>query len=329
MRGEEADELNVLIRKQDHVISRAQALSAGITPSALRHRLRPGGPWSICLPGVYLAETGAPTQAQRETAAILYGGPCSVLTGAVALRHHRLPAPDSAVVDILIRAQSRRQSISYVRVHRTSRMPEVVFGAPHRPYAPPARAAADAVRGLTDLRAARALLAGAVQSRGCATWQLGQELSAGPVRYSALLRSVLAEVADGVRSAPEAELRDLVEKAGLPMPLFNPRLYLPNGTFVACPDAWWPEAGVAIEIDSKRWHLSPDAWERTMDRHAQLGQYSIVTLHFTPHMLRSDPAPVIAKMKNAYKSGIARPRLRITTLAAPGVPCVDVPALSL
>lgn len=172
------------------------------------------------------------------------------------------------------------------------------------------------MRGLTDLRAARALLAGVVQNRGCAPRQLKQELDAGPVQYSALLRSVLAEVADGVRSAPEAELRDLIKRAGLPMPLFNPRLYLANGTFIACPDAWWPEAGVAVEIDSKRYHLSPDDWERTMDRHDQLSQYSIVTLHFTPHKLRSDQASVISVLKNAYKSGIARPRLGIRALPA-------------
>jgi hypothetical protein len=316
MAGAERDDLSALIKKQDHVVSRKQVLAAGLSPGALRHRLRPGGPWSVCLPGVYLTATGAPTQAQQETAAVLYGGRHSVLTGAAALRHFRMAAPESAVIDILIPAQSQRRSLSYVRVHRTTRMPEMVYGPPHRVCAPPARATADAVRWLTDLRAARALLAGVIQNRGCALGQLEQELSAGPVQYSALLRSVLAEAADGVRSAPEAELRDLIKKAGLPMPLFNPRLYLPDGTFIACPDAWWPDAGVAVEIDSKRWHLSPDDWERTMDRHDQLSQYSIVTLHFTPHKLRTDQGFVIAKLKNAYKSGIARPRLHLTTLPA-------------
>jgi hypothetical protein len=318
MAGREADILGPLIRKQDCLVSRTQALAAGLSPGVLRHRLRLGGPWSVCLPGVYLTVTGTPTQAQREIAAILYGGPNSVLTGTVALRHHRLPAPDSAAIDLLIPAPSRRQSVSYVCVHRTSRMPGIVFGPPHRAYVSPARAAADAARGLTDSRAARALLAGVVQSGGCTTAELADELNAGPIRYSALLRSVLAEVAEGVRSAPEAELRDLIKKAGLPMPLFNPRLYLPNGTFIACPDAWWPEAGVAVEIDSRRWHISPDDWERTMDRHDQLSQHSIVTLHFTPHKLRSDQVFVMTKMKNAYQSGTARPRLRITTLPAVG-----------
>lgn len=316
MAEREPDALSALLRKQDSVVSRKQALAAGLSASALRYRLRANGPWSGCLPGVYRAETGTPTQAQREIAALLYGGPHAVLTGAAALRHYLLPAPESAAVDILIPARSQHNSVSYVRVHRTTRMPEMVYGPPCCRCAPPARAVADALRGLASLREARALLAGVVQDRGCAPCQLRRELDAGPVQHSRLLRSVLAEVADGVRSAPEAELRDLIKRAGLPMPLFNPRLYLPDGTFIACPDAWWPEAGVAVEIDSKRWHLSPDDWERTMDRHGQLGQYAIVTLHFTPHKLRTDQAFVIASLKNAYKSGTTRPRLPIKTVPA-------------
>ena len=192
------------------------------------------------------------------------------------------------------------------------------IAATRRPRGPPRTPSADAVRGLTDLRAARAVLAGVVQSHGCTTSDLAAELKGGPVQYSALLREVLAEVAEGARSAPEAELRELIKKAGLPVPLFNPRLYLPNGTFIACPDAWWPEAGVAVEIDSKRWHASPDDWERTMDRHDKLSQHSIVTLHFTPHRLRNDRAFVMAAMKAAYQSGAARPRLQITALPAVG-----------
>ena len=316
MSEKEPDALSALLRKQDSVVSRKQALAAGLSSSALRYRLRAGGPWSVWLPGVYRAETGTPTQAQREIAALLYGGAHAVLTGAVALRHYLLPAPESAAVDILVPARSQHKYVSYVRVHRTTRMPATVYGPPCRPCAPPARAAADALRSLTDLREARALLAGVVQNRGCAPWELRQELDAGPVQYSKLLRSVLAEVAAGARSAPEAELRDLIKRAGLPMPLFNPKLYLPDGTFIACPDAWWPEAGVAVEIDSKRWHLSPDDWERTMDRHGQLGQFAIVSLHFTPHKLRTDQAFVIARLKNAYRSGSTRPRLDIKAIPA-------------
>jgi hypothetical protein len=262
-----------------------------------------------------------PTQSQWETAAILYAGPHGGITGAAALRFYEfraIPRRARDDIDVLIPARFQRASTGCVRVHRTSNMPHMwASGASARRYAYPARAVVDAARWETDLREVRALVGDAVQNRHCAIAQLSHELCLGGTPNGALLRKVIAEVADGVRSAPEAELRDLIIKARMPVPLFNPRLYLPNGKFIARPDAWWPEAGVAIEIDSREWHLAPDDWERTMARHSDLGQYGIVTLHVTPHQLRAEPAPVLRKAANAYKAGVARPRLDIVTLRAP------------
>jgi hypothetical protein len=268
--------LQRLIRQQDSVVSRAQALRAGLSRHAIGYRLRDGGPWRVLLPAVYLALPGAPTQAQWETAAVLYAGPYAMITGAAALRFYEfreIPRRDGDAVDLLLPARFQRASTGCVRVHRTSHMPPMWSKGPSaRRYAFPARAVVDTARWL--------------------------------------------EATDGVRSAPEAELRDLIIKARMPLPLFNPRLYLPSGKFIACPDAWWPDAGVAIEIDSRRWHLSPDDWERTMARHSDLGQYGIVTLHATPHQLRTAPAPFLCKAANAYKAGMERPRLNILTLPA-------------
>jgi hypothetical protein len=317
---EESRWLLAVVRQQDHVVSREQALRGGLTRNVLRNRLRPAGPWRRLLPGVYLTVTGTPTQAQREMAAVLYAGPQSVITGAAALRYHRLPTPQSKLVDVLVPAQMQRQSKSYVRLHRTRRLPAGIYGLPHRPYASPARAAADTALWLRDLQEVRAVIAGAVQHRnGCTAGELADELRASPIRGSALLRRVVTEVTDGIRSAPEAELRDLVKMAGLPMPLFNPRLYLPNGTFLGCPDAWWAEAGLAAEVDSREWHMNPRDWERTLSRHARFGEHGIVTLHFTPRQLRTESATVVAQLRNAHHAGNNRPRLPITVLpATPG-----------
>jgi hypothetical protein len=312
--------LQKLIQRQDSVVSRAQALRGGLSRHGIGYRLRDGGTWRVLLPAVYLTLPGVPTQAQWETAAILYAGPHAVITGAAALRFYefrQIPRQDGDVVDILIPARFQRASTGCVRVHRTSHMPPMwVKGWSARRYAYPARAVVDTARWLADLREVRALVGDAVQNRHCAIAQLADELRVGGTPNGGLLRRVIAEVTDGVRSAPEAELRDLIIKARMPMPLFNPRLYLPNGSFIACPDAWWPDAGVAIEIDSRQWHLAPDDWERTMTRHSDLGQYGIVTLHATPHQLRTDPAPFMRKAANAYKAGTARPRLNILTLPA-------------
>jgi len=306
-------------RRQDWVVSRTQALEAGLSRHAIGHRLRTGGPWRTLLPGVYLMQSGAPSAAQREIAATLYCGPHAVITGAAALRFYKfreVPRQAGDPVDVLLPDRIRRVSTGWVVVHRSTCMPHWIWGQQGRRYVLPARAVADTARMLTDLRQVRALVGHAVQNSHCAADQLADELRQGGRPNGALLRRVIAEVTAGVRSAPEAELRDLIIKAGLPVPLFNPRLYLPNGTFLACPDAWWPEAGVAIEIDSRQWHLAPDDWERTMNRHSDLGQYGIVTLHVTPHQLRADPRSVLRKAVNAYKSGTARPRLDILTLPA-------------
>jgi hypothetical protein len=316
MLDREPPALRALIAKQSAVVTRAQALRGGLSHHAVSHRLRAGGPWQPLLPGVYLTVTGKPTQRQREIAAVMYGGTYAVITGLAAVRHHRMPGPETDAVDLLVPARRQCRSVSYVVVHRTTRMPKLVMGPPEVSYALPARAVADAARWLTELREVRALVAGAVQSRRCTLDELAEELREGPRQDSRLFRVVLSEVADGVLSAPEAELRELIIKAGLPLPLFNPWLYLADGTFIGRPDAWWPEAGVAVEVDSKRWHFWEADWERTMDRHTDLGQYSIVSLHFTPHKIRTEPKTVMDKMANAYNSGIQRPRLPIKAVPA-------------
>ena len=71
------DALDRLLIQQLDVIARSQALAVGLTDNALRHRLRPGGPWRALLPGVYMAATGAPTTLQQEMAALLYAGPAA------------------------------------------------------------------------------------------------------------------------------------------------------------------------------------------------------------------------------------------------------------
>lgn len=134
---------------------------------------------------------------------------------------------------------------------------------------------------------------------------------------SARLRQVLAEVADGAWSVAEAEFRDLIIRARLPLPVFNARLFTPDGNFIARPDAWWPREGVAAEIDSREWHLSPADWERTMRRHACMSSHGILVLHFAPRQIHTNPAAVVDAITDTLAAGGARPVLPlISRLAA-------------
>jgi very-short-patch-repair endonuclease len=313
--AEDRKPLQVALRRQELVLSRAQALAFGITSDALKYRARAGGPWQRLLPGIYLTVTGTPTIRQLEIAALLYAGRDSVLTGLAALRHHGMQMPQPEVATVLIPGGHVRRSRAFVKVVPTSRMPVPVHFNGAVSFAPPARAVADAARELHGFREARALVADAVQQRYCRIEHLQEELTHGPVRGSAWLRRALAEVTGGIRSGAEGDFGDLLRRSGLPMPMFNARLYV-GKTFIAVADAWWAEAGVAAEVDSRAWHLSPDDWERTMQRHARLSAQGIIVVHFSPGQIRTEPARVVADIKAALAAGRARPRLAVRALDA-------------
>ncbi len=291
-----------MLTDQRGVLSRAQALSLGVSKSALQYRIAPGGPWQRLLPGVYLTVAGRPGLEQLEMAALLYAGPVSAITGPAALRSYQLAAPDTRVIDVLLPASRERHDRRFVALHRTWRMPQKVLMSGAISYVMPARAVADTARGLERLSDVRALVAEAIQRHQCTIADLKAELAEGPMRDSARLRLVLAEVADGIRSAPEGELRDLIVTSDLPMPMFNPSLFL-DGKFLAKPDAWWPQSGVAAEIDSRQWHWPVDRWEATMARDACLGAAGIVVLHFSPRQLRTEPRQVVQRIAGALRNG--------------------------
>ncbi len=303
-----------LLTNQRNVLSRAQALTLGFTVDTVRYRIRPGGPWQRLLPGVYLTTTGEPTWEQRVMAAQLYAGPDAVVTGLAALRGQEIRAPETELVDVLVPATHRGTSRDFAVLHRTRRMPSREMCDLALRFAPPPRAVADAIRTL-EVADARAVVAWAVQRRRCTVATLAAELAAGPVRGSARLRAVLAEVADGVRSAAEAEFREVILASRLPVPMFNPILRL-DGEFLAQPDAWWPDAGVAAEVDSREWHLLPEHWENTLARGRRMAAAGIGHLHFSPRELRDDPDGLITEIQGALERGRLLPGVTWQAAAA-------------
>ncbi len=306
--------LRDLIQRQSCVITRRQALDAGLHPNVLHRRARAGGPWRQVLPGVYVTVTGTLTMEQRDVAAILYGGLGATLTGAAALRRHGMRV-QSESIEVLVPANRRPKSTEFVIVQRTARLPARVCYAGPVQYALAARAVGDAARGMRDLADVRAIVAGAVQGRRCTVEQLEEELSEGPIHGSALFRAALGEVAEGTRSGPEGELLALIRRGKLPPPMLNARLFVGN-ELVARPDAWWPDFGVAVEVDSKEWHLAPEMWERTMRRHTRLSALGIMVLHYSPRQIRDEPDEVLTTIRNALDRRKGQAALAIRTLPA-------------
>lgn len=300
---------------QLYVISRPQALACGLTAGALRHRTRPDGPWRALLPGVYLVDAREPNVPQREVAAMLYAGDGSMITGIAALWRHgiRYPVPDT--VDVLVPALRKVQSTGFARLWRTTRLPARPWTVGGIRFAPAPRAVADAALNPTASDEVRAIVAAAVQQNRCTIPELTAELSRGPVRGSARFRQALAEVASGVRSIAEGDLRNLLRRGRVPAPYYNAKLFA-GEVFLAMPDAWWPAAGIAVEVDSREWHLSPADWERTLRRHAEMSAHGIIVLHFTPGQIRREPERVLAAIRKALAAAAGRPALDIRTVPA-------------
>lgn len=306
-----------LLYNQYNVIARRQALALGVTRNALRHRLRRDGPWRKILAGVYIAETGTVSPEQRDMAALLYAGPGSVITGAAAVRRHRLTCAGLGDVDLLVRVQSRVRSAGFVRIQHTNRMPENVWSTRGLRFAPLARAVADAARGMSRFEEVQALVCEAVQRGRCPLEDLIDELDAGPKAGSRLFREALAGIAAGIRSVAEADLKRAIDRSALEKPIYNPRLYLFDGTaftFLGIPDAWWQRAGVAAEVDSLQYHFKVRDYEATLDRHNRMERAGIHLLHFLPRNIKPDQRKVLADIKGAVDAGNRNPPLPIVAV---------------
>ena len=114
------------------------------------------------------------------------------------------------------------------------------------------------------------------------------------------------EVGDGIRSAAEAWARSLVLRSRLPAPMWNVELRDKQGRRLAVVDAWWADVGLAWEIDSTEFHLSPADHERTTRRHSALTAAGVLVMHTVPSRLRKDPAGVLRDLCGAYDSAGSR-----------------------
>ncbi|MEV4558957.1 type IV toxin-antitoxin system AbiEi family antitoxin domain-containing protein [Kitasatospora sp. NPDC049285] len=266
--------LEELARRQQNVVTASQLRARGVPARMVSEHCRSGGPWQRLLPRVYLLQDGSPTPEQRMWAALLYaaqngreegGREGAVITGAAALALYgfvsmpRLPAVLG--VEVLVPRQRRLRDSGPVRIRRTER--ELVARSVHGlACAPVARAVADAIREWTEQGAfetglvgpglLRAVLREAVEREGgCAAAELIGELADAGLLEEPRVRAAVDELLAARRESAFAKLAGLAAEQGLPAPLAGPELRMRGGTYIAVPDLYWPEAAVAVEVDSE------------------------------------------------------------------------------
>ncbi|MCD2193230.1 hypothetical protein LQ327_07505 [Actinomycetospora endophytica] len=282
----------------------AALVDLGMRRETIARRVR-AGVWLRPFPGVIIMQSGAPTREQLILAALLYAGDGAVLTGAEAVRRQGLRRlPEIPELHVLVEEDRHRRCLPTLVVERTARPPATVE-RDGTVVATLDRAVLDTARRLTDRDQIRALLADAVQQRRSTPDRLRDELDAGNQRGSALVREVLGEIADGIRSASEGWGRDLHARSGLPPMLWNPRLYFPGGRFLASPDGYLPCVGMAWENDSLEFH--PVEEDDTARRRADMIAAGVIVAHHRPRRLRTEPERVIEELRAHYRLAASRP----------------------
>jgi hypothetical protein len=108
---------------------------------------------------------------------------------------------------------------------------------------------------------------------------------------------------------------DLISRSSLPEPEFNVALYALDGEFLGIVDAWWEQAGVAAEVDSREFHFSDVDWDATMKRHNRITKRRVQLLHFPPVRIRTEGHGVLAELRSAIETGLAAPPLPIRAVS--------------
>jgi hypothetical protein len=292
-----------LLVRQKGLLTAAQAFELGL-PRATLHRRTRGErpPWQRVLPRVYATFAHPLTFQQKVVAAWLYGGPGAALTGGAALHWRALAYLPTEVkgipVDIVVPGRRQCASIEFVRVARSERA-FATTTVDHVPCVIVARAVADCSRRLSSYDTVLAVVASALNSSRTTLDELCAEVAAGSNKGSRLLRRVLMEASQGVRSVPESRLLALLLGSGLPEPLVNAPLTVDGQVFV--PDLRWGR--LIVEVDSKVHHLlMPGTWAATQRRRARLEQAGYHVIPVTPEMIRDDPSGVLAMILVAYQA---------------------------
>ncbi|MBW0093259.1 type IV toxin-antitoxin system AbiEi family antitoxin domain-containing protein [Pseudonocardia sp. KRD-184] len=259
-----------LLARQAGVLSRDQALRAGLPPAAVDHLVRRRR-WTSLHPQVYLAAGHRHGDEAAVRAAVLWAGDDAVLTGRAAAWWHGIVDDPPPAVRVAVPPHRTPRSRPTVDVRRRALHPDdvtVLRGL--RITAEPLTVLDTAVElgdGFLDhalQRVVRFPAVHAAQCRNPGSARAGQLLAAAadrsaPVAEDLLLRVLRASGTTGWRAVPAAGVV-------------------------------FPEARVAVAVDGWAWRADPGAGERRSDALAP----GWTLLRWTFHDLVERPGTVLA-----------------------------------
>ena len=111
---------------QSGVVSRAQALQAGLSPDKVKFRVS-SGRWQQIHPGVYATFSGTPDRRARLWAAVLSAGRGAVLSHETAAELHRLTDRPAGLIHVTVPARRKAIAPEGITIHRSNRAGELAL----------------------------------------------------------------------------------------------------------------------------------------------------------------------------------------------------------
>jgi very-short-patch-repair endonuclease len=291
-----------LARRQHGAISRRQALSLGMSRGAIGHRLATGE-WLPAFQGSYVLAGTARTFEQKMAAGRLAVGEDAVASyrGAAALlgmpgvpRWVELTVPRASRIEVRGIISHRTRCLPPQDVAEIQGIPATTAGrtiADLAPVYPKAK-----VGRLLDYAQAERLVTRAEM-----------EARATGRKHDDVLRELLDERPATPRpmgSEFEAALFRILLDAGLPLPVAQYGVLMPDGTYVYV-DFAYPDLLLILEADSYIWHVSLDAWRRDRERNSELVVMGWSILPITWDLVRFGAAEVARRVGRARKTRLA------------------------
>lgn len=318
---EEVEIIQTMLQQQG-LVTRAQALDAGLTARQIERRVG-SGRWVLAARGVYRhAATPATPLAKLLAAWMAYGGMVSHRSAAAL---HGVDGYRLDVIELSVTPGSGRGGRSGRRVHGVRFHQSTQLG-----LAKPVEREGMLVTGLVRT----VLDVAAVVSRRRLDRTVDAVLRDGQLRLSdlwgvlasharrgrpgcAALRASLEE-RFGDERVPLSEwsrmVAELLAGGGLDYPALEHRVHGARGDFVAQVDLAYPSHRVAIELDSARWHDNRESFVDDRRRRNEITVAGWDVLNFTwgdfadrPEKLRSTVAQALDRAGNRAASSGAKP----------------------
>jgi hypothetical protein len=301
MRNEITRELAQLACFQAGVVTRQQALGAGLSTGAIVARVRHGR-WRQIHRGVYATFTGPVNREARLWAAVLYAGKGALLSHETAAELHGLSDHCSPLIHVTVPASRRVRPASGLVIHTSTQAdPDVRFPRGVIPRTFAEETVIDLIHAACDLDTVCGWITAAFGRRLTGEGPLRTTMnSRTKLRWRTQIDEIVTAAAGGAHSVLEFRYDRDVERAhGLPAAECQVPFTKPDGRR-GFRDRYYREFGLVVELDGTQAHPEDRrGLDRARDNAVIAGGGS--TLRYGWYDVTGDPCMTAAQVADALR----------------------------